>query len=317
MDASASKDTGPVAERGGGAGREHLSTERANPESASLESAATLEAVAIMNRADSEVAEAVARAGAAIARAVDLVAERLALGGRLFYVGAGTSGRLGWLDAVECPPTFQTAPQTVQAVLAGGEAALHGAVEGAEDDRQAARTALEGRELSSADVVFGISAGGTTAFVHAALDFAKERGAAGVFLACVDESEVPDTADVSIRVVTGPEVLAGSTRLKAGTAQKMVLNMISTLSMARLGKLHGNLMVDLDTRANRKLWQRGVQLVGAMSGRSPDQSEGLLRAAEGQVKLACVMARWECNLPQARERLARCGDRLGRALASD
>ncbi|MEM7306454.1 MAG: N-acetylmuramic acid 6-phosphate etherase [Planctomycetota bacterium] len=294
--------------------RDHLPTERPNSASAELDRLSTEAAFDVFQAEDARIAAAVATARAEISAAVDLVAERLSAGGRLLYVGAGTSGRLGVLDASECPPTFQTPPELVQGVIAGGEAALTRAVEGAEDDRGAGSRAMDEREVGERDVVLGISAGGTTPYVHAALARAAERGAATVFFACVSKDDVPDAADVSIRVVTGPEVLAGSTRLKAGTATKLVLNRISTLAMVRLGKVHGNLMVDVNALANAKLIQRGTTLVQRLTGLEREAAHTLLAAAGGRVKTACVMHAHAVDRDAAEERLERCGGVLRRAL---
>ncbi|HVS11764.1 MAG TPA: N-acetylmuramic acid 6-phosphate etherase [Planctomycetota bacterium] len=268
--------------------REHLATEQQNAASADLDRLDIAQALQRMQLDDITVHAALYRAQPAIARAIEVVVERLARGGRLIYVGAGTSGRLGLLDALECPPTFQTPPDKVQAVLAGGEAALRGAVEGAEDDGGAARAELERRGLGEDDVVFGIAAGGTTPFVHAAIELARERGAASVFLACVPFEQAPDQADVSVRVVTGPEFLTGSTRLKAGTATKLVLNAVTTIAMARLGRVYGNWMVDLDTARNAKLEERGVRIVAALTGLERGAARELLQRAGGQVKVAVL-----------------------------
>jgi N-acetylmuramic acid 6-phosphate etherase len=269
----------------------------------------------VVNAEDAGVALAVARAKADIVRAIEVVAERWARGGRLFYCGAGTSGRLGVLDAVECPPTFFSDPEMVQGVIAGGERALTRAVEGAEDSRDAARAELSARGLSARDVVMAIAAGGTTPFAHGAIEAARERDTASIFLACVGRDEVPDRADVSIRVITGPEVVAGSTRMKAGTATKLVLNTISTLAMAQCGKVHGNLMVDVDTRGNAKLRERGVGLVAQLAGVDRASAEALLTAADGRVKVAVVMHRCRIAAAAARARLADAGGVLRRALA--
>lgn len=296
--------------------RERLTTERANPVSDALDTLSIADAFDVVNGEDAGVARAVARAKADIVRAIEVVAERWARGGRLFYCGAGTSGRLGVLDAVECPPTFFTDPEMVQGVIAGGERALTRAVEGAEDSRDAARAELFARGLSARDVVLAIAAGGTTPFAHGAVEAARERDAASIFLACVGRDEVPDRADVSIRVITGPEVLAGSTRMKAGTATKLVLNTISTLAMVQCGKVHGNLMVDVDTRDNAKLRERGVGLVAQLAGVDRASAEALLSAADGRVKVAVVMHRCRMDAPAARARLADVGGVLRRALAS-
>ena len=290
--------------------RGHLSTERPNPASAELDRLSTAEAVAAIQAEDETLHAALEAARPAIVRAVDLVAERLGGGGRLIYVGAGTSGRLGTLDAVECPPTFRSEPGRVQAVIAGGPAALTGAVEGAEDDADAARAALDERAVGAKDVVFGIAAGGTTPFVHGALDRARERGAATVFLACVPADQAGDDADVSIRVVTGPEVIAGSTRLKAGTATKLVLNTVSTLAFARLGKVYGNRMVDVNTAGNAKLVDRGTRLVEELVGVERGRAAELLERAGGHVKVAVVMGRLGVGSEEARARLEDAGGRL-------
>ncbi|MBI5434887.1 MAG: N-acetylmuramic acid 6-phosphate etherase [Planctomycetes bacterium] len=290
--------------------RSRLMTERKNPASRELDRLSTLDALDLIQREDVCVHRALHEAREAIARAIDVIADRLARGGRLFYVGAGTSGRLATLDAAECPPTFQSAPEQVQAILAGGPEALTRSVEGAEDDAGAAATELAARKLDARDVVFGIAAGGTTPFVHGALDFARERGAATIFLACVDAEHVPDRADVSIRVLVGPEVLTGSTRLKAGTATKLVLNAVSTLVMTRLGKVYENLMVDVNTRANVKLVDRGVRIVAEVTGLEYERAKELLAAADGEAKTAIAMHRLGCDAPTARKRVAAARGRL-------
>ena len=271
-------------------------------------------AVELMQREDVSIHRALYAARPQVVRAIEVIVERLARGGRLIYAGAGTSGRLGVLDSVECPPTFQSSPETVQALIAGGPRALTGAVEGAEDDAAAAKRELAARNLGERDIVFGIAAGGTTPFVHAALDCARERGAATVFLACVPFEQAPDRADVSIRVVTGPEVLTGSTRLKAGTATKLVLNTVTTIAMARLGKVYENLMVDVDTRTNSKLVERGARIVATLTGLDRDASLALLERADGQVKVAIVMHRSKCDAAQAAQRLAGAQGSLRRVL---
>jgi len=294
--------------------REHFPTELANEKSADLDTLDASSAFDVMNAEDASVANAVRAAKGEIVRAIELVSERLARGGRLFYVGAGTSGRLGVLDASECPPTFCTEPSMVQGVIAGGTAALTSSIEGAEDDRAGAIRELEARAVGPKDVVFGIAAGGTTPYVHGALESAKKRGAATVFFACVPKELATDWADISIRVVTGPEVLAGSTRLKAGTATKMVLNMISTLSMARIGKVHGNLMVDVQTAGNAKLWQRGIGLVARIVECDRGRAEQLLQAADGSVKVAALMGRRKLDAHAARLLLEHERGSLRRAL---
>lgn len=313
---SASKDNPGTAGRAPSVDtRGDFPTEQPNPASTELDRRSLADAFDIVNGEDATIAEAVARAKTEIVAAASLVAERLAAGGRLLYVGAGTSGRLGSLDAVECPPTFQTDPTQVQAILAGGEAALVRAVEGAEDDREAGARAVGQREVDERDVVFGIAAGGTTPFVHGALHEARARRAATVFFACVSKQQAGDEADVSIRVLTGPEVLAGSTRMKAGTATKLVLNTVSTLAMTRLGKVYGNLMVDVATRGNAKLWARGVRLVAELTRSAPEAAAELLERAEGQVKPAVVMGRTGLALEASKARLEAAAGDLRRALS--
>jgi N-acetylmuramic acid 6-phosphate etherase len=298
----------PTAPRG------HLETERENPAARELDALPTLEALRVIGEQDARVHAALAAAHPQLARAVDAVAERLARGGRLFYVGAGTSGRLAALDAAECPPTFQSDPEQVQAVVAGGREALWRAVEGAEDDGAAAGVELAARGLSERDAVLAISAGGTTPFAHGAIAAARARGALTLFLACVPCEQAADEAEISIRVVTGPEVLAGSTRLAAGTATKLALNALSTLVMARLGKVHGNLMVDVDTRANAKLVERGARIVSTLTGLAREDALALLERADGHVKTAVVMQRLGLDAAAARARLVRAGGVLRRAL---
>ncbi|MCE9593486.1 MAG: N-acetylmuramic acid 6-phosphate etherase [Planctomycetes bacterium] len=290
--------------------RGHLLTEQRNPASHELDRLTTLEAVDLIQREDVGVHRGLYAAREAIVRAIDVIAERLERGGRLIYVGAGTSGRLAMLDAVECPPTFQSDPRQVQAVLAGGLDALTRSIEGAEDDAQAAAKELDARALAERDVVFGIAAGGTTPFVHGALDFARARGAATIFFACVSAEHAPDRADVSIRVLVGPEVLTGSTRLKAGTATKLALNTISTLVMTKLGKVHENLMVDVNTRANTKLVDRGARIVAELTGLDYERAKALLASADGEVKTAIAMHRAKVDAAEARRRLAAAHGRL-------
>jgi N-acetylmuramic acid 6-phosphate etherase len=275
-----------------------------NPASAGLDRLSIPDAFDVMNAEDASVAAAVARAKPEIVRAIELVAERLRAGGRYFLVGAGTSGRLAVLDAAECPPTFRSAPGEVQGLIAGGARALVAAVEGAEDDREAGGREMEERAVGPKDVVLGISVGGTAPYVHGALAHARSVGAATIFLACVPVDLAPDEAEVSIRVITGPEVVAGSTRLKAGTATKMVLNAISTLAMVRLGKVHGNLMIDVDTRGNAKLRERGIGLVARIVPCDAARARELLDRAGGDVKVAVVLGRLGIDADSARRRLA-------------
>ncbi len=270
--------------------RDHLLTEQPNERASGLDALTTPEAFDVLNAEDASVAAAVRAARDEIARAADLIAGRLAAGGRLFYVGAGTSGRLAVLDAAECPPTVSSDPEQIQAIIAGGPAALTAAIEGAEDDAEAAGAELDARGLNEADVVFGITAGGTTPFVHGALTHARTKGAFTIFFACVPKEEVSDVADLSIRVLTGPEVVSGSTRMKAGTATKLVLNTLSTLVMVRLGKVYDNLMIDVDASANAKLVERARTLIQRVTGCDRERAASLLEEAGGSAKLACCMA---------------------------
>ncbi|MGK7910284.1 MAG: N-acetylmuramic acid 6-phosphate etherase [Synechococcus sp.] len=289
--------------------RGSLLTEQINPLSADLDRLSSLELVEVINSEDAQVATAVADAKAAIATAIDLAVPRLQAGGRLLYVGAGTSGRLGVLDAAECPPTFQVPPTLVQAAIAGGTEALVRSAEGKEDERDAGAKEIADRAIGQQDVVMGIAAGGTTPYVHGALAEARRRGAKTIFFACVSESQVPMECDVNIRVLVGPEVLTGSTRMKAGTATKLVLNTLSTGVMVKLGKVYGNLMVDVAV-TNDKLHDRAVRIVAHLTGCDRQQAIELLDAAQQQVKPALLMAWLPCNLDRARALLEATNDDL-------
>jgi N-acetylmuramic acid 6-phosphate etherase len=296
--------------------RGHLSTERHNPESENLDMLATLDAVDLFAAEDRRAVEAVAAAREEIAYAIDLIAYQLAHGGRLFYVGAGTSGRLGVLDASELPPTFQTAPQQTQALIAGGIQALTNAIEGAEDSAEQGSVDLAACNPTPQDAVLGISAGGTTAYVRGALTAARNGGAKTLFLACVPRTEVEDAWDHSIRIVTGPEILAGSTRLKAGTATKLVLNTISTMVQVRLGRVHGNRMVDLNTTANHKLVDRAIRIVEDLACVDRDRATSLLHEASGRVKIAVLLGAKGVTLTGAEVALATARGNLRQALAN-
>jgi N-acetylmuramic acid 6-phosphate etherase len=282
--------------------RSQLLTEQRLPESMALDAMSTLEAIELMNRADAAAVSAVAAERRAVARAIELVTDSLRRGGRLVYFGAGTSGRLGVLDAAECPPTFRSDPRQIRAVIAGGDGAMFKAVEGAEDSEAGGEKAVDELALAANDVAMGIAAGGTTPFVRGVLRRARQRGAATIFLCCVQPVEGEPPADVVIRPLTGPEVLTGSTRLKAGTATKLVLNQITTLSMVRLGKVHENLMVDLRA-TNEKLWDRGARIVAILTGLDRAQSLELLKKADGQVKVAVVMGMRDLGAADAAELL--------------
>lgn len=269
--------------------RGHLLTEQTNPRSCDLDLLNTQSLVDLFISEDVKPQQAVASAANAIGESVEAIASRLMNGGRLFYVGAGTSGRLGVLDAAECPPTFCSSPDLVQGILAGGAPALLRSSEGLEDQREAGADALKARDLEADDVVIGIAAGGTTPFVHGALDHALAVGALGIAMACVPSDQAPMPCNIDIRLLTGPELLTGSTRLKAGTATKMALNVISTSVMVRLGKVYGNRMVDV-AATNSKLVDRSLRILSDLAGTSRDQGLKLLDDAGGSVKLALLMA---------------------------
>jgi N-acetylmuramic acid 6-phosphate etherase len=268
---------------------ERLVTERANPRSARLDRLDTRRIARLMNREDARVVRAVGRVAPHIAAAVDLVVRALAARGRLVFVGAGTSGRLGVLEAAECPPTFGTPPRLIQAVMAGGRSSVFRSREGAEDDARAGARAVRSRARPG-DVVVGISASGVTPFVAGALRTARAVGARTVLIVCNPASARRRIADVIIAPAPGPEVLTGSTRLKAGTATKLVLNTLTTASMARLGKVYGNRMVDVQPRS-AKLRARAARLVAEIGQVSPARARRLLRATRGRVPVAIVMAR--------------------------
>jgi N-acetylmuramic acid 6-phosphate etherase len=294
--------------------RDHLPTELVNERTRNLDDVSTADALELLTTEDEVAVAAVRKAHPALEQVIDLATERLGRGGRMFYVGAGTSGRLGTLDAAECPPTFSSAPEQVQALIAGGKDALIRAVEGAEDDPDAASLELFARKLTPTDLVIGIAAGGTTPYVHGAIAYARSIGAATAFLACVPFAAVPDEADISIRLDTGPEPLAGSTRMKAGTATKLALNAISTLTMVRLGKVHGNRMVDVQARGNTKLVERATSLVAELAGVDRELARQLLWSANWQVKTAVVMHQKGLDAAAATKLLAKVGGFLREAL---
>lgn len=279
-------------------------TERRNPRSADIDLASPLEIVDLMNAEDRGVADAVATQRAEIARAIELAEQAFRAGGRLIYIGAGTSGRLGVLDAAECPPTFGSDPCMVEGIIAGGPAALARAAEGAEDIAEAARADLEDADVGPQDFVLGIAASGTTPYVHAGVRHARTLGARTGILACSPPApELVQLVDVAIVPITGPEVLTGSTRLKAGTATKMVLNMISTGAMVRIGKVYGNLMVDLKA-TNDKLRDRSERLLLATCGVRREEAHRLLVLTDGHVKVAIVMQKLGVDRKTAEARLA-------------
>jgi N-acetylmuramic acid 6-phosphate etherase len=266
-------------------------TERRNPRSSTIDTASALEIVDLIGAEDASVPVAVARAREEIARTIDLIEAAFRAGGRLLYVGAGTSGRLGVLDAAECPPTFGTPPEMVVGIIAGGLPALVRSIEGAEDDVNAAIGEMDSRRVGSHDIVIGIAASGTTPFVRAALSRAQTLGARTALVSCSAPPKLlQETCDACITVLVGPEIVTGSTRMKSGTATKLVLNTLTTGAMIRLGKVYGNLMVDL--RAwNDKLIDRGQRIVMEATGLGREEARGVIQAADGSVKTAIVMAR--------------------------
>ena len=289
---------------------DRLPTERPNPRSRGLDRLGPGGIARLMNRADADAVKAVGRAAPAIGRAVAAIVERLAAGGRLIFVGAGTSGRLGVIEAAECPPTFNTAPGQVQAVMAGGRRAVFRSVEGAEDDARAGAQAIR-RRARRGDAVVGIAASGVTPFVRAALGEARRRGALTMLVTC-NPAAPRGGARIVIALGVGPEVLAGSTRLKAGTATKLTLNTLTTAAFTRLGKVHGNRMVDLQPRS-AKLRARAERLIAELGRVSASRARRLLVQAKGSAKVAVVMARRRVTAAQARRALRRAGGFLGRA----
>jgi len=281
-------------------------TEAINDRTRELDRLPVLDQARMMNEEDRRVPEAVAATLPQVAAAVTRIADALRRGGRLIYVGAGTSGRLAALDAAECPPTFGTPPEQVQAVIAGGPAALLQSVEGAEDDPQAGAREMDLRSVGAADVVVGVAASGETPFALGAVRRARERGAVTVAVACSPQSSLEAACDLAIVPVPGPEVVAGSTRLKAGTAQKLVLNMLSTLAMVQLGKVYGNLMVDVQT-TNEKLRRRAVAIVAAATGAGEADARDALARADGRVPVAIVMLASGASPEDAQRRLAQTG----------
>lgn len=290
-----------------------LTTEGRNPASEAIDRMSALEIVRLINAEDATVAAAVARESEAIARAIEIIADRLRAGGRLVYLGAGTSGRLGVLDASECPPTFNTPPGQVLGLIAGGPRALTRSIEGAEDHPELAAEDLKSVGLTAGDVVVGIATSGRTPYVLGGLDYARAQGAYTIGIACNRDASLIPYADLAITPIVGPEVISGSTRMKAGTATKMVLNMLSTGAMVLLGKTYGNLMVDLQA-TNSKLVERSRRIVAALTGRSLAEAEQTLSLCNGEVKTAIVVLRCSVAPEEARQRLRRHGAHLRKAL---
>jgi N-acetylmuramic acid 6-phosphate etherase len=291
----------------------NLTTEARNPASMNIDELSAIEIVRLMNAEDAGVAAAVATQAESIAAAIEAIADRLRRGGRLIYVGAGTSGRLGVLDATECPPTFNSPPGQVIGLIAGGYDALTRAVEGAEDRPELAEQDLRGVNAATNDIVVGIATSGRTPYVIASLAFARSLGCFTIAIACNADSSASREADIAITPIVGPEVVSGSTRLKAGTATKMVLNMLSTGAMVRIGKTYGNLMVDLRA-TNSKLRDRSRRIVETLVGVDERAAAELLARCDGELKTAIVVGRTGATPAEARVRLSEAGGQVCRAI---
>jgi N-acetylmuramic acid 6-phosphate etherase len=294
-------------------GMDRLITEQVNPRSTDLDTKPALEIARIINSEDTRITASVQKVLPQIARAIDWAAEAIASGGRLIYVGAGTSGRIAALDAAECPPTFNTDPKTVQFVMAGGIRALGAAVEADEDSRELGVQEMRKRKPGSKDVVVGLAASGRTPFTVAAIDYARRQGARAVAITSNPRSPLQKAADLAIVVETGPEVVSGSTRMKAGTAQKMVLNMISTGAMVRLGYVYGSLMVKVHPK-NVKLTERAITILHRATGLSRNESEKMLRRAGGNIPIALVMVQATVNRSRAEQALIAADGHIRRAI---
>ncbi len=293
-----------------------LTTEERNPASEAIDTLSPAEIVGLMNSEDATVAAAVGRQREAIARAIEVIAQRLRRGGRLIYLGAGTSGRLGVLDAAECPPTFSAHPDQVVGVIAGGRSAMFQSVEGAEDVPQSAVDDLKTIGLCEKDALVGIATSGRTPYVLGGLGYAQSLGTFAVGLSCNEDAKLADCSDLTITPVVGPEVISGSTRMKAGTATKMVLNILSTGAMVLLGKTYGNLMVDLRA-TNNKLIDRSCRIVSALTGLTETESQKLLAQCDGELKTAIVSHLHGVTPGESRKRLEQAGGHLRRALQRD
>jgi len=292
---------------------EHLLTEQANPASEGIDALPTEQVLSIINNEDRKVADAVARELPSITRAVEAIVNAFEKGGRLFYIGAGTSGRLGVLDAAECPPTFNVPPERVQGIIAGGEAAVSRATETTEDDPSIGARDLAGRGFVENDVLVGIAASGRTPYVLGAIAEANRMGAFTIGISCTPDSELSRAVKLPITLLVGPEIVAGSTRMKAGTATKMVLNMLTTASFIRLGYVFGNLMVNVQPK-NSKLADRARRIIAMATGVSYERAGELLAAAGNTVRTAIVMARAGVDRVEAERRLASAGGRISKSL---
>lgn len=293
-----------------------IATEQRNPDTMNIDALSTLDMVKLINREDHKVAQAVGQVTDKIAQAVDVIADRLSRGGRLIYCGAGTSGRLGVLDAVECPPTYSTEPEMVQGLIAGGYPAIFKAVEGAEDSKELGVQDLKNIAFSAGDVLVGIAASGRTPYVLGAMEYAKELGAVTVSVTCCPGSALDAFADIGIAPAPGPEVVTGSTRMKSGTAQKMVLNMLSTGAMIKLGKVYGNLMVDVKP-SNEKLIRRCVTIVCAATECDETTAVAALEACDYRPKTAIVMILCGLDAAQAQGKLQKADGRIAGVLKGE
>lgn len=294
----------------------HLTTEARNPASAEIDSLSAIEIVHLINSQDATIADAIARVAEPIAKAIDAIAGQFRLGGRLIYMGAGTSGRLGVLDASECPPTFSTPPEMVVGLIAGGYEALTRAIEGAEDHPEFGRRDLEQINFCSRDVLVGIATSGRTPYVIGGLQYAGEAGGLTIGFSCNDDCGLRPHSQIMISPIVGPEVISGSTRMKAGTATKMVLNMLTTGAMVRIGKTYGNLMVDLKA-TNQKLTERSGRIVSELTGLTIPESQELLSRCQSEVKTAIVAHLREVEPSVARQLLQQSKGHLRAALNMD
>ncbi|WP_263355117.1 N-acetylmuramic acid 6-phosphate etherase [Acidicapsa acidisoli] len=290
-----------------------LTTESRNRDTEKLDTMTALELVTAMNREDAAVPRAIERVLPEIAKAVDLIAGRLATGGRLIYVGSGTSGRIGALDASECPPTFSTNPEMVQFLIAGGESALTQSSEGSEDSEEMGRSDIAARDPGDCDVVVGLAASGCTPYTISALQYAGSKGATTVAIACNHDSALGRAADIQIEVEVGPEALTGSSRLKAGTAQKLICNMLTTGAMARMGYVYSNLMVNLHL-TNKKLLERGIVILESLANVSRDAALQVLETADMSVPVALVMLKANANKSESLERLRKAKGNVRKAI---
>lgn len=293
----------------------NLLTEQRNPASIDIDKKSTEEIIRIINEEDKKIAYAVEKEISKISKAVDLIVDSIKKGGRLFFIGAGTSGRLGVLEAAEIPPTFGVNSDLVQGIIAGGIEALYKSVEEVEDDRDAGIKDLLSRGFTSKDILVGISASGRTPYTIAALEFAKKIGAKTIGITCNPNSEMAKIADITIEAIVGPEVITGSTRMKAGTAQKMILNMLTTTAMIKLGKVYENFMVDLRA-VNEKLRERAKRIVMAITGISYEEADRIINMAQGNVKAAIIMIKVKVSYEEALRLLEKSEGILRKAIES-